>query len=83
MSMRTRVTSNRGSKFCVRPVLCGRPSARKYCNMQRRAVASDPLLKVYNYDDLSDDATQKLIQRPRIDFKAILDTVRSSPIREV
>jgi hypothetical protein len=45
--------------------------------MQVRAVASEPLLNVYEYDTLSEEQLGNLMQRPRIDFSSIIDTVRT------
>lgn len=44
--------------------------------MAAQAVASEPLLKVHNYEGLKDADISELIQRPRIDFSSIIDTVR-------
>lgn len=54
----------------------GRTSSRS-CRIMVGSVATpEQLLKVYDYDALTESDTKKLIQRPRIDFSAILDTVR-------
>lgn len=44
--------------------------------MATHAVASEPLLKVHDYEGLQDADITQLIQRPRIDFSSIIDTVR-------
>lgn len=44
--------------------------------MAAQAVASEPLLKVHDYEGLKDADISELIQRPRIDFSSIIDTVR-------
>lgn len=70
----------RCSRSTIVPILLkhGRPAGRKSRSMAGAAVTStEQLLKVYDYDALTESDTKKLIQRPRIDFSAILDTVRS------
>lgn len=47
--------------------------------MAANAVASEPLLKVHDYEGLKDADIKQLIQRPRIDFSSIIETVR--PLR--
>lgn len=77
MSCRISVQPNHlGNKAVSRLFTRGRRSACKPRSMAGAVASPEQLLKVYDYDDLSESDTTELIQRPRIDFSAILDTVR-------
>jgi hypothetical protein len=53
----------------------GRPCVRKRDGMVASVASPEQLLKVHDYDALNEVDIKKLIQRPRIDFSAILDAV--------
>lgn len=65
-----------GNKAISRFFALGRRAACKSRSMAGAVASPEQLLKVYDYDALSESDTKELIQRPRIDFSAILDTVR-------
>ena len=74
MAMHQRLASSQSVPSFLSASTC-KQCRKRSGNFRALAVATDAMLRVYKRSDLSDPEVRKLLQRPRIDFASIMDTV--------